>query len=61
MDTRLGTWNLRSMYKAGSLITAVKEISKHKLHFVEVWVRCDRVGTKAAGEYTFFYGKGERK
>jgi hypothetical protein len=27
MDMRFGSWNLRSMYRAGLLATAVKEIS----------------------------------
>jgi hypothetical protein len=37
----------------------VKEISKYKLDLVGVReVRWDRDGTEPAGEYTFFYGKG---
>jgi hypothetical protein len=39
-------------------MTTAKEISKYKLHFVGVEVRWERDGTKLAGEYTFFYGKG---
>jgi hypothetical protein len=36
-----------------------KEISKYKLGSVRVQeVRWDRGGTEPAGEYTFFYGKG---
>jgi hypothetical protein len=31
MDMRFGTWNFRSMYRAGSLRTVVEEISKYKL------------------------------
>jgi hypothetical protein len=59
MDTRLGTWNVISLYRAGSLMTTAKEISKHKLDIVRVHeVRWDRDGTDPAGEYTFFYGKG---
>jgi hypothetical protein len=34
MDMRFGTWNLRSMYRAGSLRTVAGEISKYKLHLV---------------------------
>jgi hypothetical protein len=34
-------------------------VSKEKLHFVRVQnVRWEDGGTKLAGEYTFFYGKG---
>jgi hypothetical protein len=59
MDMRFGTWNVRILYRAGSLITAAKEISKYKLHLVGVEeVRWDRGGTEPAGEYIFFYGKG---
>jgi hypothetical protein len=47
------------MYRAGSLLTVVKEISKHKLDSVGVQVdRWDRGGTEPAREYTFSYGKG---
>jgi hypothetical protein len=51
MDIRFVTWNVRSLFKAGSLMTAVKEISKYKLDLVGVReVRWDRVGTEPAGE-----------
>jgi exonuclease III len=57
MDMRFGTWNVRSLYRAGSLMTVAKEMSKYKLGLVgEQEVRCDRGGTASAGEYTFFYG-----
>jgi ACT domain-containing protein len=36
MDTRFGTWNVRSMYRAGSLRAVVEEISKYKLDLVGV-------------------------
>jgi hypothetical protein len=58
MDMRFGIWNVRSMYRAGSLRAVAEEISKYKLYLVgiqEVW--WDGGGTKPAGEYTFFYGK----
>jgi hypothetical protein len=35
MDMRLGTWNIRSLYRAGSLVTVSKELSKYKLEFSE--------------------------
>jgi exonuclease III len=53
---RLGTWNVRSMYRAGSLRTVAEEISKHLVGVQEV--RWDGGGTESAGEYTFFYGEG---
>jgi hypothetical protein len=40
-------------------MTVGSEISKYKLDLVGVQeVRWDRGGTKPAGEYTFFYRKG---
>jgi exonuclease III len=59
MDMRFGTWNVRSMYRAGSLKAVGDEISKYKLDLVAVQeVRWDGGRTERAGEYTFFYGKG---
>jgi hypothetical protein len=46
MDMRFGTWNVRSMYRAGSLRAVGEEITKHKLDFVGVQdVRWDGGGT----------------
>jgi hypothetical protein len=59
MDMRLGTWNVRSMYRTGSLWTVGEEISKYKLDLVGVQdVRWDGGGTEGVGKYTFLYGKG---
>jgi hypothetical protein len=56
---RFGTWNVRSMYRAVSLITVAKGISRYKLDLVGIQeVSWDGGGTEPAGEYTFFYGKG---
>jgi hypothetical protein len=61
MDMRFGTWNVRSMYRAGSLSTVEEEISKYKLDLVGVEeVRWDGGGTEPAGQYIFFYGKGNQ-
>jgi hypothetical protein len=61
MDLRIGTWNVRSMYRAGSLRTVAEEVSKYKLDLVGVQeVRWDGGGTEPAGQYTFFYGKGNQ-
>jgi hypothetical protein len=45
MDMRFGTWNVRSLYRADSLMKDVKEISKYKLDLVRrvQEVRCNRV------------------
>jgi hypothetical protein len=58
MDMRFGMWNVRNLYREGSFMTAIKEISKYKLGLVGVQVRWDRGGTEPIGEYIFFYGKG---
>jgi exonuclease III len=56
---RFGTWNVRSMYRAGLLRAVVEEISKYKLDVVAVQeVRWDRGDTVPTGKYTFFYEKG---
>jgi hypothetical protein len=58
MDMRFGTWNVRSMYRAGSLRAVAEEISKYRLDLVEVQeVRSGGGGTDSADEYTFLYGK----
>jgi hypothetical protein len=55
----LGTWNVRTLYRAASFMTVTKEMSKYKLHLVGVQkVRWNRRGIEPAGEYTCFYGKG---
>jgi hypothetical protein len=49
------------MHRAGSLRTVAEEVSKYKLDLVGVQeVRWDRSGTEPAGQYTFFYGKGNQ-
>jgi exonuclease III len=59
MDMIFGTWNIRSLYRAGSLMTVSRELSRYRLDFVSVQeVRWEGSGTAPAGEYTFFYGKG---
>jgi hypothetical protein len=61
MDMIIGTWNVRSMYRAGSLRIVAEEVLKYKLDLVGVQeVRWDESGTEPAGQYTFFYGKGNQ-
>jgi exonuclease III len=56
MDMRFGTWNVRSMYRAGSLRVVAEEISKYKLDLVGVQeVRWDGDGTETTNEYTFLW------
>jgi hypothetical protein len=57
-DMRFGTWNVGSLYRAGSLKTVSRELARYKLHLVGVQeVRWEGGGTEPAGEYILFYGK----
>jgi hypothetical protein len=59
MDMRFVLLNVRSLYRAGSLMTASRELSRYQLDLAGVQeVRWKGGGTKPAGQYTFFYGKG---
>ena len=59
-DILLGTWNVRSLYRAGSLMAVARELARYKLDLVGVQeVRWDKEGTVKAGDYSFFYGKGK--
>jgi hypothetical protein len=56
---RFGTWYIRSLYRAGSLMRVSRELSKYKLDLVGVQeIRLEDVGTDTAVEYTIFYVKG---
>ena len=60
-DMRFSTWNVRSLYRAGSFTAeaAARELARYKLDLVGVQeVRWDREGTVRAGDYNFSYGKG---
>ena len=53
-DIVLGTWNVRSLYRAGSLVAVTRELARYKLHLVGVQeVRWDKGGTVTAGDYNF--------
>jgi exonuclease III len=56
----LGTWNVRSLYRAKSLMTVAKELARYKLDLVGVQeVRWDKGGTVRAGDYNFFLRQRE--
>ena len=58
----LGTWNVRSLYRAGALMAAARELDRYKLDLVGVQeTRWEKEGTVKAGNYSFFYGKGNEK
>jgi exonuclease III len=59
MDMRFGTWNVRSLYRAGSLKTIASELAKYNLDLVAVQeVTFIDSGSQAADDYTFFHGNG---
>ena len=58
-DILLGTWNVRSLYRAGGIKVAARELAIYKLDLVGVQeVRWEKEGTVKAEDYCFFYGKG---
>jgi hypothetical protein len=60
MDMRFGTWNVKSLYKAGSLIMVLSELSKYKLDLVGVQVRLEGSGTKPVENTHFSMERGMR-
>jgi exonuclease III len=58
MDMRFDTWNVRSMYRAGSLRVVGEEISKYKLDLVGVQeARCDGGGMNEQANIHFSMAK----
>jgi hypothetical protein len=56
---RFGTWNVRRLYRSGSLKTVTSELGEYKLGLVGIKeVRWNKGGTIRAGNYILFYGKG---
>jgi len=56
---RFSTWNVRSRYRSGSITTAARKLERYNLYLVGVKeVRCNKGGMVRAGDYIFFYGKG---
>ena len=56
---RFGTWNVMSVYRSGSLITAAaRELTRYKLDLVGVQeVRWDKGDTVRAGDCNLFMEK----
>jgi hypothetical protein len=56
---RFGLRNVRSLYRAGSLMTVSRELSEYKFNLVGAQeVRWEGSGTEPVGEYIFFYENG---
>jgi len=54
---KIGTWNVRILYRTGSLKAAVRELARYKLDVVVVQVSWDKGGTVRAGIMIFSTGK----
>ena len=53
MDVRFGTWNVKSLYRAGVLGLVTSEIDKYRMDLVGVQeVRWKGIGTLESGNYT---------
>jgi hypothetical protein len=51
-----GTWNVRDLYRSGSLKTVARELGKYKLDFVGVQeVRWDKGSTELQRIYIFHW------
>jgi hypothetical protein len=60
MDIIFGTWNVRSLYRTGSLKTGTRELGECKLDLVGIEkVRWEKGGTEWAKDHTLFYGEGK--
>jgi exonuclease III len=56
MDMRFRTWNVRSLYRAGSLKTAARELRKYTSDLVGLQeVRWEKEGNKRSEEYTYIF------
>ena len=51
---KIRTWDVRSLYRAGSLKAAARELARYKLDVVGVQVRWDKGGIVREGDYDFF-------
>jgi len=57
---RFGTWNVRRLYRAGSVTAAARELARYKLDLVgALEFRWDKCGSVRAGDNNFFCGKGK--
>jgi hypothetical protein len=54
MDMRFGTWNVRSLYRAGSLKTVCRELARYKLDLWQFRRSDGRAVVPNLREYTHF-------
>jgi exonuclease III len=56
---KFGTWNVRSLYRSGSLTTVARKLARYRLDLVGVQeVRWDKGGLVRAEDYTLLHGVG---
>ena len=59
-DMRIGTWNVKSLYKTGAVTLVAHELTKYRLDLVRVQeVRLDGNGISPIGDYMLYHGKGK--
>jgi exonuclease III len=52
---RFGTWNVRTLYRAGLLTAAARELARYKVDLVGLQeMRWDKESTVKAGDYSLF-------
>ena len=58
---KFGTWNVRSLYRPGSLTTVARKLARYRLDLAGVQeVRWDKGGLARAEDYTLLHGVGGR-
>ena len=59
---RFDTWNVRNLYRAGSLTVAARELARYKLYLVGVQeIRWGNGGMVRAANFNFFLWKMKQK
>jgi hypothetical protein len=61
MDMRFGTWNVRRMYRAGSLMTVAEEISKYVTFSRSTGGQMGQRWHQTNKQIHIFLSKGERE
>jgi len=61
-DIRIGTWNIRTLFKTGAMKTIIDEIKRYKLLVVVLQeIRWPGNGSLKSNDTTLFYSGGARK
>ena len=58
-DMIIGTWNVTSLYRTGTVTLAAQELAKYRLDLVGAQeVRLDGNGISPIGDYMLYHAKG---